>query len=212
MTGDAMNAHSLRSMFSRQNVVPFTLFFLLFIVVAFGLTAVTEQSAAKEGAISQIPKSVPGPTGEDIKKEFNDDDLKVKEEKPRGKWGFSLEHDASQYNDSSVPVVVSGIQSLSGGGKHLGVTKIKRVGVINRSLRIVNSVQFRWTIASLDEPGKVLSEGITPFANIWVEANSSKVIEIPTVYPALLLKSLAKNSELYGRFQITLKQFSFECI
>jgi hypothetical protein len=30
------------------------------------------------------------------------------------------------------------------------------------------------------------------------------VIEIPTVYPALLLKSLAKSGELYGRFQITL--------
>src|SRR5436309_9831 len=85
-----------------------------------------------------------GIKSEDIKKEFNDDDLKVKEEKPRGKWGFALESDMSQFKDSSVPAVVSGIQSLSGGEKFLGVTKIKRVEVINRSPRVVNSVQLRW--------------------------------------------------------------------
>src|SRR5947209_13913330 len=68
---------------------------------------------------------------EDIKKEFNDDDLKVKEEKPRGKWSFATLLDTSQFEDSSIPVVVGGIQSLSGGGKHLGITKIKRVEIKN---------------------------------------------------------------------------------
>jgi hypothetical protein len=201
---DAMNAHGFRTMFSRQNVVPFTLFFLLFIVVVFGLAVGMEQSAAKERAISQLPQGTPGPTGEDIKKEFNDDDLKVKEDKARGKWGVGLMQDEGQFNDPSAPVVVVGIQLLSGGGKYVGVNKIKRVKINNRSPKIVSSVQLRWTIAGLDDREKVLAEGITPFANIWVEANISQVIEIQTLYPAQLLKRLAKNGELYGEFMITI--------
>lgn len=199
-----MNAHGFRSMFSRENAAPLTLFFLLFIVVVFGFTAVTEQSAAKEQAVSQLPQSMPDPTGEDIKKEFNDDDLKVKGEKPRGKWTFSIMLDMSQALGDSSPVTVAGIQTLSGGDRYLGITKIKRVKVNNRSTKIVNSVQLRWTLAPLDDPKKVLSEGTTPFANIWVEANSLKVVEIPTLYPAPLLKSLAKDGELSGNFQLTI--------
>lgn len=199
-----MNAHSLRSMFSRQNVAPFTLFFLLFIVVVFGFTAVTEQSAAKEGTIGQLPQGTPDPTGEDIKKGFNDEDLKMKGEKPRGKWAFGTVFDMSQALSESIPVAVVGIQSLSGGGKHLGVTKIKRIKVKNRSTKIVNSVQLRWTLSPMDDEEKVLSEGTTPFANIWVEANSLKEVEIPTLYPALLLKSLAKDGKLDGEFQLTI--------
>lgn len=202
-----MNAHRLRPMSNRRNVAPFTFVFLLIVVAVFGLTDGTEQSAAKAGAIGsniQHPNGVPVPTGEDIEKEFNDDDLKVKGEKPRGKWAFATMLDMGQAESNSIPIAVTGIQSLSGGGRHAGITKIKRVGIKNRSPKIVNSVQLRWTLASLDEPEKVLSEGTTQFANIWVEANSSKVIEIPTIYPALLLKSLAKDGELDGRFQLTI--------
>lgn len=199
-----MNAHGFRSILSRRNAAPFTLFFLLFIVVVFGFTAATEQSAAKDGAISQLPQGTPDPTGEDIKKEFNDEDLKMKGEKPRGKWAFGTVFDVSQALSESIPVAVVGIQSLSGGGKHLGVTKIKRIKVTNRSPKVVNSVQLRWTLAPLNDPEKVLSEGTTPFANIWVEANSLKEVEIPTLYPALLLKSLAKDGKLDGEFQLTI--------
>lgn len=103
-----------------------------------------------------------------------------------------------------MPVVVSGIQLLSGGGKYVGVNKIKRVRINNRSPKTINSVQLRWMIASLDDREKVLSESTTQFAHIRVEANNSDVIEIPTLYPARMLKSLAKNGELYGEFMITL--------
>ncbi len=204
---DAMNAHSLRSMLSRQNVVPFTLLFLLVAIVICGLTAGTQQSAAKEGAAgsnSQLPKSASDTTDEDIEKEFNDDDLKMKGEKPRGKWAFATVLDMGQFESSSMPVAVSGIQSLSGGGRHQGVTKIKRIELRNRSPKIVNSVQLRWTLAPLDAPEEVLSEGTTQFANIWVEANSTKVVEIPTLYPALLLRSLAKDGVVVGRFKLTI--------
>ena len=76
--------------------------------------------------------------------------------------------------------------------------------LINRGSRVVNAVQLRWTVAKFDEPGSVLSEGTIPFANIWVMANSAEVIEIPTLYPARLLKALAKDGELSGHFLITI--------
>jgi hypothetical protein len=55
--------------------------------------------------------------------------------------------------------------------------------VKNRSRKAVNSVQLRWSIVSLDDPTKVLLEDNLPFANFWAEADSAKVIEIPTLYP-----------------------------
>lgn len=202
-----MHAHTSRTMLRPQNSVPCTSLLLLVSIIVFGLTMSTAPSSAKEGAAGsniQLPPGVPGPTGEDIAKEFNDDDLKMKGEKPRGKWGFATVFDRGQLESSSIPVAVSGIQSLSGAGRHHGITKIKRIELRNRSPKIVNSVQLRWTLAPLDDPEKVLSEGATQFANIWVEANSSKVVEIPTLYPALLLNSLAKDGVLDGRFKLTI--------
>ncbi len=202
-----MNAQRFRRLTRRQNLVALLVASLSSIVFAYGVMSGAAQSPAKQdgGTNSNIqrPPGMPGPFGEDIAKEFNDD-LRVKGEKPRGKWGFGLLFDRRQFDDSSVPVAVGGIQSLSGAGRHLGVIKIKRVRIKNRSPKIVSSVQLRWTIASLDDPTKVLLEGSGHLVNIWVEADSSQVIEIPTLYPALLFKPLAKNGELNGRFQLTI--------
>ncbi|MBV9924441.1 MAG: hypothetical protein JOZ96_05315 [Acidobacteria bacterium] len=202
-----MNTHDFRPIFGRHNAFLFTFFFLLAGVVLCGFAASTTQSSANGGAAGnniQLPNAMPGPTGEDIQREFNDDDLKVKGEKPRGKWTFATLLDMSQFEDPLIPVAIGGIQSLSGGGKHLGVTKIKRVTIKNRASKIVNSVQLRWEVISVEDPTKVLSEGTTQVVNTWVEANDTRTIEIPTIYPALLLKPLAKDNELYGRFQITI--------
>jgi hypothetical protein len=114
-----------------------------------------------------------------------------------------MSFDMPQLNDASVPVAIGAIQSLQGPGKFLRVIKIKRMQIRNRSPRALNSVQLRWTIADRDERDKVLLEGTTMFANIWVEANSSKVVEIPTIYPSLLFKPLAKDGVLRGEFQLT---------
>src|SRR5947209_13280564 len=195
-------------MFSRQNVVPFTILFLFVGIVAFGFTASKVQSSAEasvgSGRGNQRPPEFANSNPEDAKKDFSDDDLKVKEQKPRGKWGVGLETDMDQFYDASVPVAAGAIQSLSGGGKYAGGVKIKRLEIKNRSSKAVNSVQLRWEIVSLDNRTKVLLEGITPFVNFWAEANSSKVIEIPTLYPALLFKPLAKDGELNGQFQLTI--------
>lgn len=148
-----------------------------------------------------LAKSTPP---EDIRKDFNDDDLKVKEEKPRGKWGAGLVMDVNQSNDPSVPVVVDAIQSLSGGGKYRGVAKIKRVVIKNRGPKVVSSVQLRWTVASLQDRQRVLAGDIIPFAGSWVEPNNSQLVEIPVLYYNRMLKTLAKNGELYGEFMITI--------
>ncbi|HEX7318463.1 MAG TPA: hypothetical protein VF297_31440 [Pyrinomonadaceae bacterium] len=203
-----MNAHRLRLMFNRQHAVPFTIFFLLAVIFICGFIAGTVPSSVEasvgDGHVNQLPPEFANRSPEDAEKDFNDDDLKVKEQKPRGRWGYGLGYDKGQLGDASVPVVVSIVQSLSAGGKYAGVVKVKRLEIKNRSPKAVNSVQLRWVITSDDDPSKVLLEGTTPFANFWAEANSSKVIEISTIHPSLLFKPLAKGGELNGRFQLTI--------
>lgn len=133
-----MNAHGLRSMFSRQNVVPFTFFFLLVDVVAFGLaTSVVQPSATAVGGGGQDNQRPPMPSDEELRKDFNDDELKTKDDKPAGKWSYTTLLDDNQMNDPRVPAYVRSIQIVSGGGKYQGIHKIKRVRVTNKtSLRV----------------------------------------------------------------------------
>lgn len=201
-----MNAYSLRSLFGQRNAVSFI---LLAVIAVCGLTAGTMQPTVEasvgQGRGNQLPPEFASQTAEDARKDFSDDDLKVKEQKkPRGQWDFGLGYDKEQFNDASVPVAVGAVQSLSGGGRYAGVVKIKRVEIRNRSAKAVNSVQLRWKITSLNDPSKVLLEDILPLVNFWVEANSSKVIEIPTIYPILLFNPLAKDGELNDRFDLTI--------
>jgi hypothetical protein len=117
-------------------------------------------------------------------------------------WDISIGFDKEQFYDDSVPVAVSIVQTLSGRGKFAGVVKVKRLEIKNRSAKAVNSVQLRWKIFNYDDPSKVLLEGTTPFVNFWAEANSAKVVEIPTIYPVHLFNPLAKDGELNGEFQL----------
>lgn len=206
-----MNAHSFRSMFSRQNAAPFTIFFLLIIVVVFGLA----QSSATAGSGSgQRP---PFPSDEELKKDFNDEDLKAKDDKPGGKWTYTTLLDSKQRNDPSVPAYVRSIQLVSGGGKYLGIHKIKRVEVTNRSSKTVVLVQVRVEVlhkaevSYFDENEKVLLEEVLPFANASVAPNASQVVEIKTLHPPRMLKALARNGELYGHFgiRITMQEVRF---
>ncbi len=189
-----MNAHSFRAIFSRRNAVPLTVFFL-FVVVA--VTAGMVQSSATAGGRNgQHP---PFPSDEELKKDFNEDDLKTKDDKPGGKWTVATLLD-SKLDDPSAPVCVSGIQLLSGAGKYQLIHKIKRVQVRNRTSQTVVSVQVRFEVVKFDEQGKVLLEEALPFADANIAANSSEIIEIKTLYPPKVLKALAKNGELYGSF------------
>ena len=199
-----MNTHGLRSMLSRRHAVPFTIFSLLAAVFICGFAVNTVPSSAEasagNGRGNQLPPEFNNPNPE---KEFNDDDLKVKDlKKPRGVWDVSIGIDKEQFYNASVPVAVSIVQSLSGRGKYAGVVKVKRLEVKNRSGKVVNSAQLRWKIFHFDDPSKVLLEGTTPFVNFWAEANSAKVIEIPTIHPIHFFNTLAKDGELNGQFKL----------
>lgn len=191
-----MDAHSFRAIFSRRNAVPFT-FFFLFVVVA--VTAgVVQSSATAGGGNGQRP---PFMSDEELKKQFNDDDLKEKDDKFACKctYGTLLGH---KKDDPSVPAYVRGIELLSGGGKYLGVHKIKRVEVANRTSQPIVSVQVRVEVVKFDEQDKVLLKEEFPFANANIAPNSSEVVEIKTLYPPRLLKVLAGGGELNGNFGI----------
>lgn len=192
-----MNAHSLRSILSRQNIVPFTFFLLFLIVVIFGLAHSSATSVGGSGQNNQRP---PQPSDEELKKDFNDDDLKEKDNKPAGKWSYTTLLDDNQMNDPRVPAYVRGIQIVSGGGKYQGIHKIKRVHVANRTSLTIISVQVRVEVVPFDEQDKVLLADVLPFANASVAPNDSQVVEIQTLYPPRLLKTVARGSELKGGF------------
>jgi hypothetical protein len=194
-----MNTQRLRSIFSRQNAAPLTFFFLLIVVAVFGFTAsVVHSSATAGGGNGQRP---PMPSDEELKKEFNDDDLKAKDDKFTCKCTYATLLD-SKLGDPSVPAYVSGIQILSGGGKYQGIHKIKRVQITNRTSQTIVAVQVRVEVVPFDEQEKILLEDEFPFANTTIDPNSTQVVEIQTLYPPHLLKALVKDGQLNGNFGI----------
>jgi hypothetical protein len=141
--------------------------------------------------------------GGDKKGVFNDDDLK--EEKVGGNWALMFTADPGQLGDPSVPVVVRGLTLLTGKDKYLGVSKIKEVKVSNRSSKVVTSLQLRWMIVNPDNFGTVFADGLTPRVEASVEADTIKVIEIPTLYSNRLVKPLTRDGQLYGDFRVLLE-------
>ena len=140
-----MNTQRLLSIFSRQNAAPFTFFFLLIVVAVFGFT---HSSATAGGGSGQGNQRPPMPSDEELKKDFDDEDLKAKDDKPAGKWSYTTLLD-SKLDDPSVPAYVRGIQIVSGGGKYQGINKIKRVQVANRTSLTIVSVQVRVEVADV---------------------------------------------------------------
>jgi hypothetical protein len=191
-----MNAHGLRAIFGRRNAAPFTFFFLLIVVVAFGLT---HSSATAGGGSGQANQRPPMPSAEEMRKDFDDEDLKAKDDKPAGKWSYTTLLD-SKLDDPTAPACVRGIQIVSGGGKYQGISKIKRVQVANRTSQAIVSVQVRVEVVPFNEQDKILLEDVLPFANASVAANDSELVEIKTLYPPRLLKAVARGGELNGGF------------
>lgn len=181
--------------------VPWMLFTIFALVTAFAPTEGTMSSAKECDGIGSVAQRPPFPSDEELKKDFDDDDLRAKDDKPGGTWRYATLLD-SKKDDPSVPVYVSGIQLLSGGGKYQFINKIKRVEVTNRSSQAIVSVQVRVEMVKLDEPEKILLEDALPFANASIAPNASQVVEIQTLYPPRMLKALAKDGELYGDFGI----------
>jgi hypothetical protein len=139
----------------------------------------------------------------DKKEDFTDDDLKV--EKVPGKWMLMTSVDLRQGQDPSAPVILVAVKTVYGQGKYLGRVKVPQVKIENRSQKILQSVQIRWTIAHKDEPDVVLLEGVMPSTDARIEPfNPPTVVNIPHVYFNKVVKPLLKEGELSGHILLTL--------
>ena len=199
-----MTTRTLRSLLSRQNSVPFTIFFLLAAIVVCGFAVSMNQSSAEASVGNLRGNQKPQvPSDEELAKEFNDDDLKGKDDKPAGKWGYATMLDGRK-DDLTTPAYVSGIQLLSGGGKYQFLHKIKRVEVTNRTSQLIVSVRVMVEVIPFEEPEKTVLEDTFPLVNVSIAPNASQVVEIRTLNPPRLLKALAKDGELNGNFWLRL--------
>jgi hypothetical protein len=87
---------------------------LLALITPFASTAGTVSSVEACSGSESGAQRPPFPSDAELKKDFDDDDLKAKDDKPGGKWGCGTLLD-SKRDDPSAPAYVSGIQLLSGG-------------------------------------------------------------------------------------------------
>ena len=161
---------------------------ILLMVLAPLCVGSTAPPAQSDGAVKQ--------DGQEKKEYFNDEDLKV--EKVAGKWFLATGVDTKQAFDSSVPVIVSGILTVYGRGKHLGRIKILNVVIENRSQKVLQSVQLRWTIANFDEPDTALLEGVTPFIPARIEPFNSPFLleQLEPLYFNKIVRPLLRDGEL----------------
>ena len=80
-----------------------------------------------------------------------------------------------------------------------------QVKIENRSQKILQSVQIRWTIAHKDEPDVVLLEGVMPSTDARIEPfNPPTGVNIPHLYVNKIVKPLLKEGELNGHILLTL--------
>jgi hypothetical protein len=151
-------------------------------------------------ASAAAPNTVHTQDIKEKKKVFTDEDLKL--EKIRGKWTLQTGPDFMQANDPSAPVVITYVNMFFGHGKYAGLVKILEAKIENRSPKLTRSVQLRWLIVSPEEPETVLLEGLIPFPEVRVEANSTSLVDIPPVYFNKLVRPLLKDGELTGTFRL----------
>ena len=131
---------------------------------------------------------------------FTEDDLKV--EKVPGSWRLSTMPDLKQVNDPLTPVAVLTVTTFYGQDRYAGRVKVLEAKIQNRSQRLVQSIQLRWTIVSNEEPETILLEGAVPPLNRQIKANMTPIVDIPPIYFNKLVKPLLKNGELSGHFRL----------
>jgi hypothetical protein len=119
-----MNTHRSCLRRGRLNLNALMITLLAAAILTFGFAASTAQPSAEasgsNGGGSQLPPELTKTKPEDIEKDFNDEDLKVKGQKPRGEWGFGIGIDKEQFDDAAVPVAIGALQTLSAGGSTRG--------------------------------------------------------------------------------------------
>ena len=153
-------------------------------------------------AASNVRSNNTNQDNEEKKKEvFTDEDLKV--EKVPGKWMLVSSVDLNQANDYSVPVIIAAIKTVYGQGKYLGRIKMVEAKIENRSQKLIQSIQIRWSIVRHEEPDTVLLEGLMPLMEVQIEPFSSPpVVDIPPIYFNKIVKPLLKDGELNGHLRL----------
>lgn len=135
------------------------------------------------------------------KRVFTDEDEKV--EKIPGKWMLISLVDLKQANDYSIPVTVTYINTFYGQGKYEGRVKIMEAKLESHVQKTTRSVQLRWSIVKHEEPDIVLLEGLMPFMEVQIEANSEPaLLDIPPIYFNKIVKPLLKDGELSGHLRL----------
>lgn len=121
------------------------------------------------------------------------------EEGPLGEWTVSAIFNASQVEDTSVPVAPVGVNSFIGKGKW---RNLKLIGVMldNRSTKVVQEIKLRWSITTREDEESVLAQGSMPYLEARIRPSEMREIETPVVNFAKELKSLIKEGILEGNY------------
>lgn len=163
----------------------------LFAPALAALAALACAASAQQGP-SQYPKAAP----------FTDEDVKVG--RLAGLWGVGPGFDNSQLNDPSVPVVVKGINMISGDPttKFVGLVKLQGADLENRGARAASRVQLRWALVNRDEPDKILLEGVTASFDVQVNPGESLKTDTPPIFFNRIAQPLLSEGQLQGKFNI----------
>lgn len=159
---------------------------------ALAATFAAALAAAAQTGASQYPKAAP----------FTDEDIKVG--RLAGQWGAGPAFDNTQLNDPAVPVVVKGVNMISGDPttKFIGLVKLQGAYLENRGARATSRVQLRWALVNRDEPEKVLLEGDTPHFDARVGAGESLKTDTPPIFFNRIVQPLLSGGQLQGKFTI----------
>ena len=125
---------------------------------------------------------------------------------PPGKFGFAYNFDKPQLDDHSAPVALSGLSMQSAPGPH--ANKPHCAEVVNRTTRVVKSVQLRWRVSALAEgrnvfeKAEVLAKGLLPVFEVEVPPGARRRFEMRGVHFADFFQPLAAAGEINGNFNI----------
>ena len=163
----------------------------LFGLALAALAALACAVAAQNGP-SQYPKATP----------FTEEDLKVG--KLPGLWGVGPAFDHSQLNDPAAPVVVKGINMISGDPttEYIGLVKLQGADLENRGAKPTSRVQLRWALVRRDEPEKIVLEGVTPSFEARVAAGESLKTDTPPIFFNRIVQPLLVEGQLQGKFDL----------
>lgn len=124
---------------------------------------------------------------------YAQDQAKIRTELPEGKWTFSSRPVEQSQSDVEVYSVTSEAD------KGLAITK---VGVRNRSDKVVGSLKIGWRLLDVSKKPSVLASEETPFLDITIAPGEWRVIDYPFGTFVNMSKSMLRDGKLSGDFRL----------